>query len=53
MHVKVKRNPDDLGHAFMGYQQALTWLSGKEVGHLHYCVIVVLITDSYVCASFG
>ena len=28
---QVKRNPDDIGHAFLGYQRSLGWLSGQEV----------------------
>ena len=26
--IEVKRNPDDIGEAFAGYQQSLSWLSG-------------------------
>lgn len=28
--LQVKRNADDIGEAFAGYQQALRWLAGKE-----------------------
>ena len=35
----MKRNPDDIGHAFLGYQKSLAWLSGQEVGD--YWVVVV------------
>mmetsp|Transcript_20626 Transcript_20626/g.28401 ORF Transcript_20626/g.28401 Transcript_20626/m.28401 type:complete len:526 (-) Transcript_20626:58-1635(-) len=28
--VEVKRNPDDLGEAFLSYQKALNWLAGHE-----------------------
>jgi hypothetical protein len=28
--MQVKRNPDDIGHAFLGYQQSLAWLAGME-----------------------
>jgi hypothetical protein len=29
--LQVKRNADDMGEAFMGYQSSLNWLSGSEV----------------------
>jgi hypothetical protein len=28
---QVKRNPDDVGEAFVGYQKSLHWLSGLQV----------------------
>ena len=31
VYYKVKRNVDDIGEAFLGYQRSLTWLAGKEV----------------------
>ena len=38
---QVKRNPDDIGHAFLGYQRSLGWLSGQEVGsRIKYCQIL-------------
>lgn len=27
----MKRNPDDVGNAFLGYQRSLAWLAGKKV----------------------
>ena len=29
--IQVKRNADDMGEAFMGYQSSLNWLTGSEV----------------------
>lgn len=31
--IEIKKNPDDIGSAFIGYQKSLNWLSGNKDGY--------------------
>lgn len=43
----MKRNPDDVGNAFLGYQRSLAWLAEKKV-----CILFSLIEVSLRILSY-
>jgi hypothetical protein len=46
--IEIKKNPDDIGGAFIGYQNSLQWLSGNKDGYDS----KDWITKAYPCGNF-